>query len=201
LGHSKRLRPPPSRTTAKLFPSGPQSAHWTFSSTARGAPPAMGARASVPVVTQVETAWLFNRRAISPEDESPGDETAMSSVGPSPRERDSTDPGRAVYTSIGSPCHVALYKIVCPSGANLAERIDPRRKVIGVYTGEFAAWDPHTIFPVTRPPVAANRSPPAIHKGTSLLAVRAGGAPATAGTVALAFGWDALVPTCVASVR
>src|SRR6266852_146515 len=168
MGYSKRLRPPTSRTTARLFPSGPQSAHWTFSSTARGAPPAMGARASVPAVTQVET--------------------AMSSVGPSPRERDSTDPGRAVYTSIGSPCQVALYKMVCPSGANLAERTEPRRKVIGWYNSGIAAWDPHMRFPVSRPTVAANRSPAATKRGTSLLVFRDGDAAAMAGTVAPAFG-------------
>src|SRR5579872_1154551 len=48
MGYSSRLNPPNSRTTAKLDPSGDQSAHCTFSSTSRGAPPPSGTLPNVP---------------------------------------------------------------------------------------------------------------------------------------------------------
>src|SRR5579862_3624089 len=44
------MRPASSRTTARLAPSGDQSAHSTRSSRERGAPPVSGTRASVPEV-------------------------------------------------------------------------------------------------------------------------------------------------------
>ena len=52
IGYSMRLRFPTSRATARLFPSGDQSASSTFSRTSRGAPPASGTRASVPTVSK-----------------------------------------------------------------------------------------------------------------------------------------------------
>src|SRR5437868_4878225 len=68
-GYSRRFRPPTSPTTARLPPSGDQSAHCTFSSISRGAPPANGALASVPTLTHVPVRWLFRATAISPEGE------------------------------------------------------------------------------------------------------------------------------------
>ena len=91
--------PPESRTTAKLVPSGDQSAHCTFSRTSRGAPPARGARARVPMVTHAPMALLFSKTAISDVEE-----TDMSWVWLSPMERDSGASGRAVNTSVGLPC-------------------------------------------------------------------------------------------------
>ena len=103
MGYSKRFFPPESRTTARLLPSGPQSAHCTRSSTSRGAPPASGALASVPMFTQVPIALLSNRTA-----NSAAEDTDMSCVWLSPMERDSGASGRAVNTSVGLPCQAAL---------------------------------------------------------------------------------------------
>ncbi len=65
MGSSRRLRPPTSRTTARLVPSGDQSAHCTCSSISRGAPPESGARARVPILTQAPMALLLSSTAIS----------------------------------------------------------------------------------------------------------------------------------------
>ena len=113
-----------SRTTASPLPSGAQSAHCTCSSISRGAPPESGARASVPMLTHAPIALLLSSTAISDVGE-----IDMSCVRPRPMERDSGASGRAVNTSTGFPCHAALYRIVCPSGAKRADRMLPRRKV------------------------------------------------------------------------
>ena len=51
IGYSSRLAIPDRRVTARLLPSGDQSASWTFSRISRGAPPASGTRASVPIAS------------------------------------------------------------------------------------------------------------------------------------------------------
>src|ERR1700704_5601339 len=173
MGYSSRFRPPTSLTTARLLPSGDQSAHCTFSSTSLGAPPASGALASVPTFTQVPVRWVLRATAISPVGE-----TANNWVCSSPRDRDSAAPGRALKTSTGLPCHAALYKMVCPSEANRAERISPRRNVISWYLGfgnserqNRSPATPPAPAPSTRPrPTRAAVNPPPRHAG-----VRVGG--------------------------
>ena len=69
MGYSIRLRFPTWRVTARLFPSGDQSASPTFSRISRGAPPARGTRASVPIVSKPNWKWRPSETASSPVDE------------------------------------------------------------------------------------------------------------------------------------
>ena len=66
----------------------------------------------------------FSDTAISPD----GD-TASTSAFVSPKGRDSGLSSRETNTSMGRPSQFAEYRIVCPSGANRAEPIAPRRNV------------------------------------------------------------------------
>src|SRR5207302_10816258 len=52
-----------------------------------------------------------------------------------PMDRASGASGRAVNPSTGLPCQAAPYRIVYPSGAKRAERMQPRRKVSCRYIG------------------------------------------------------------------
>ena len=54
------------RATARSEPSGVQSADSTLSSTSRGAPPARGTRAMVPISRNAAVACAFALTAISP---------------------------------------------------------------------------------------------------------------------------------------
>src|SRR5579871_5017738 len=102
MGYSSRLSPPYSRMTTKLLPSGDQSAHWTSSSTSRGAPPDIGTLPNVPTLIYGSTLWLWSSTAISP-----SDEIDRTSAFDSPNGRDSGLPGRVMNSSIGLPSHAA----------------------------------------------------------------------------------------------
>jgi hypothetical protein len=60
---------------------------------------------------------------------SPDFEIARISAPTNPKGRDSGLSGRPTKISMGFPSHAAEYTTVCPSGANRAERIAPRRNV------------------------------------------------------------------------
>ena len=62
--------------------------------------------------------------ASSPKEETPQRWTSASPIG-----RDSVLPKRVENTSSAFFCHLALYMIICPSGVNLADSTEPRRKV------------------------------------------------------------------------
>ena len=66
IGYSTRHLPSTRRMTARLAPSGPQSAHCTSSRISRGAPPRSGAWASVPLQTKRPAQWRSSESAIWP---------------------------------------------------------------------------------------------------------------------------------------
>ena len=118
------MRPNLLRATARSKPSGVQSAHSTPSSTSRGAPPASGTRAMVPLSTNAADECAFNITASSPRLD-----MLSSSVFSSPSGRESVLSKRVVNSSTGLPSRAAPYRIVCPSGEKRAARVVPRRNV------------------------------------------------------------------------
>ena len=119
-----RLRPSTTRRTARLAPSGAQSAAWTDSSTSRGAPPDSDARASVPEVVKGPTARAPREMAISP-----AGDTASTEDGGNASAADSGASGRVEKIRMGAPFHAAPYTIVRASGAKRADQIVPSRNV------------------------------------------------------------------------
>src|SRR4029077_5038654 len=124
MGNSSRFRPFTSRTIARLFPSGDQSAHCTFSSTGRGDPPLSGTLASVPTCAYTPEGRLSIDIAISPEEE-----IAKSAAPPRLRDRDCGLSGLVINRSVGDPSQEAPYTTDCPLGVKCADRMVPRRKV------------------------------------------------------------------------
>src|ERR1700676_4945535 len=119
IGYSIRFLPPTVRETARLDPSGDQSASFTFSRISRGAPPEIGTRARVPETPLLPTP---TRMAISPEE-------LIERIFPPGRSsgRDSRLPGRMEKIVGGSLAHCALKYTVWPSGENFAVGTSPRR--------------------------------------------------------------------------
>src|SRR5271154_1619145 len=105
MGYSMRLALPTVWETARLDPSGDQSASLTFSSTSRGAPPESGTRAKVPELPSDSPIKI----AISPEE-------LIERMRPSGKssDRDSRLPERIEKIVIGSAPHWPLKRMVWP---------------------------------------------------------------------------------------
>src|SRR5581483_816899 len=116
IGYSSRLRPPTSCTAAKP-PFLSQSAEFTLTNISRGAPPASGALASVPlVICSFALCTACNESASSSDDE-----IASKYAGPKSSGRASGASDKVEYSCTGFPFHDAAYTTDLPSGANLAE--------------------------------------------------------------------------------
>src|ERR1700677_5056705 len=103
MGYSRwEITPLPARTTARDWPSGPQSAHITLSRTSRGAPPANGTCASVPAWVKCAKATGCSEMAISPLGE-----IARICADGKPTEREFELSKRVEKISEGWPSHAA----------------------------------------------------------------------------------------------
>ena len=101
-GYSTRHFPEALRMTARLAPSGPQSAHCTSSRISRGAPPSSAAWATIPVQTKRPAQWRSRERAIWPVVE-----TDRISASGSARALDSGLSGRVENSRQGCPSQLA----------------------------------------------------------------------------------------------
>src|ERR1700743_2209583 len=102
MGYSMRILPATRRTTARLEPSGDQSAYSTPSIISRGAPPPSGWRASM-----LENSKPSSKRCVLPTASSPDGETAKISGMDSFNGRDSVLPGFAEKSEEPTPSQEA----------------------------------------------------------------------------------------------